>query len=412
MTADTTVAAPEAISFGGEANPYALYARLRRQAPVSHMSLPDGGEFWLVTRYADAREALADQRLSKDPNKVGDRWRATVAQPTDGEDASLVRHLLNVDPPDHTRLRRLVHKGFTPRRIEALRGRIQEITDGLLDEMDEAAAAGEPVDLLDRFAFKLPVTVICELLGVPLADVDSIHDWSTALSTLVADEEGHARVAAAAGQLGGYLAELVEHKAGHPGDDLISALIEARDEGQRLSHAELTAMAFLMLIGGHETTVHLIGNGMLALMLHPDQMTLLQNDPSLITSAVEEFLRYEGSVEVATWRFATEDLDFGGVRVPAGAPVLVSLGSAGRDPERFENPDTFDITRGDAGHLVFGHGMHYCLGAPLARMEGQIAVGSLVRRFPDIRLAAPADSLRWREGLLIRGLHELPVRLR
>ncbi|WP_449346561.1 cytochrome P450, partial [Streptomyces xanthochromogenes] len=242
--------------------------------------------------------------------------------------------------------------------------------------------------------------------------VDDIHDWSTALSTLVADEEGHARVGKAAGQLGAYLDELVAHKAEHPGDDLISALIEARDEGQRLSHGELTAMAFLMLIGGHETTVHLIGNGMLALMQHPDQLALLHNDPSLITSAIEEFLRYEGSVEVATWRFALEDLDFDDVRVPAGAPVLVSLGSAGRDPDRFENPDTFDITRGDAGHLVFGHGMHYCLGAPLARMEGQIAVGSLVRRFPAIRLAAPVDTLRWREGLLIRGLYELPVHLR
>ncbi|MEU2953838.1 cytochrome P450 [Streptomyces xanthochromogenes] len=409
MTISATAGTPEAISFGGEANPYALYARLRRQAPVSHMSLPDGGEFWLVTRYEDAKNALADPRLSKDPNRVGERWRATVAQPTDGEDASLVRHLLNVDPPDHTRLRRLVHKGFTPRRIEALRGRIQEITDGLLAELD---ATEGPVDLLDKFAFKLPVTVICELLGVPLADVDDIHDWSTALSTLVADEEGHARVGKAAGQLGAYLDELVAHKAEHPGDDLISALIEARDEGQRLSHGELTAMAFLMLIGGHETTVHLIGNGMLALMQHPDQLALLHNDPSLITSAIEEFLRYEGSVEVATWRFALEDLDFDDVRVPAGAPVLVSLGSAGRDPDRFENPDTFDITRGDAGHLVFGHGMHYCLGAPLARMEGQIAVGSLVRRFPAIRLAAPVDTLRWREGLLIRGLYELPVHLR
>ncbi|WP_331447217.1 cytochrome P450 [Streptomyces xanthochromogenes] len=409
MTISATAGTPEAISFGGEANPYALYARLRRQAPVSHMSLPDGGEFWLVTRYEDAKNALADPRLSKDPNRVGERWRATVAQPTDGEDASLVRHLLNVDPPDHTRLRRLVHKGFTPRRIEALRGRIQEITDGLLAELD---ATEGPVDLLDKFAFKLPVTVICELLGVPLADVDDIHDWSTALSTLVADEEGHARVGKAAGQLGAYLDELVAHKADHPGDDLISALIEARDEGQRLSHGELTAMAFLMLIGGHETTVHLIGNGMLALMQHPDQLALLHNDPSLITSAIEEFLRYEGSVEVATWRFALEDLDFDDVRVHAGAPVLVSLGSAGRDPDRFENPDTFDITRGDAGHLVFGHGMHYCLGAPLARMEGQIAVGSLVRRFPAIRLAAPVDTLRWREGLLIRGLYELPVHLR
>ncbi|GGY59283.1 MULTISPECIES: cytochrome P450 family protein [Streptomyces] len=409
MTISATAGTPEAISFGGEANPYALYARLRRQAPVSHMSLPDGGEFWLVTRYEDAKNALADPRLSKDPNRVGERWRATVAQPTDGEDASLVRHLLNVDPPDHTRLRRLVHKGFTPRRIEALRGRIQEITDGLLAELDATEGS---VDLLDKFAFKLPVTVICELLGVPLADVDDIHDWSTALSTLVADEEGHARVGKAAGQLGAYLDELVAHKAEHPGDDLISALIEARDEGQRLSHGELTAMAFLMLIGGHETTVHLIGNGMLALMQHPDQLALLHNDPSLITSAIEEFLRYEGSVEVATWRFALEDLDFDDVRVPAGAPVLVSLGSAGRDPDRFENPDTFDITRGDAGHLVFGHGMHYCLGAPLARMEGQIAVGSLVRRFPAIRLAAPVDTLRWREGLLIRGLYELPVHLR
>ncbi|WP_374776265.1 cytochrome P450 [Streptomyces sp. NBC_01310] len=403
-----TSSKPESIGFGGEPNPYALYARLRAQAPVSHMTLPDGGEFWLVTRFADAKDALTDERLSKDPNRVAAQWRATVAQPTDGEDASLVRHLLNVDPPDHTRLRRLVHKGFTPRRIESLRGRIQQITDDLLDHMEGLEG---PVDLLQEFAFRLPVTVICELLGVPLDDVDRIHEWSTALSTLVADEAGHARVADASLQLGTYIAELIEHKAGNPGDDLISALIEARDDGQRLSHAELTAMSFLILVGGHETTVHLISNGMLALMQHPDQMALLQNDPSLITGAVEEFLRYEGSVEVATWRFATEPIDVGGVLIPEGAPVLISLASASRDPQRFENPDTFDITRGDSGHLVFGQGLHYCLGAPLARMEGQIAVGSLVSRFPGIRLAASAERLRWRQGLLIRGLFELPVHL-
>ncbi|MEV7522673.1 cytochrome P450 [Streptomyces sp. NPDC091371] len=404
----TTSVRPESIGFGGEANPYALYARLRAQAPVSHMSLPDGGEFWLVTRFADAKDALTDPRLSKDPNKVGPQWRATVAQPTDGEDASLVRHLLNVDPPDHTRLRRLVHKGFTPRRIESLRTRIQEITDGLLDGM---ARQEGPVDLLEQFAFRLPVTVICELLGVPLDDVDRIHDWSTALSTLVADAEGHARVADASLQLGSYLAELIERKAVEPGEDLISALIAARDDDQRLSHAELTAMAFLILVGGHETTVHLIANGMLALMRHPDQMALLLNDPSLITGAIEEALRYEGSVEVATWRFAAEQIDIGGVVVPQGAPVLISLASSSRDPERFKDPDTFDITRGDSAHLVFGQGLHYCLGAPLARMEGQIAIGSLVRRFPGIRLATSPESLRWRQGLLIRGLFELPVHL-
>ncbi|GAB3837268.1 cytochrome P450 [Dactylosporangium cerinum] len=408
-----TESIPTTFDPGGTADPYTTYSRMRDADPVHHVRLPDGADLWLVTRYAEARRALADPRLSKNPANAAPQWQAVAVQPSDGEDTSLVRHMLNADPPDHSRLRRLVLKAFTAGRVDALRPRIQAITDGLLDDVAGAARDGGPVDLVDTFAFPLPITVICELLGVPLDEQASLHRWSQALSTLVADAEALAAVGRAAAELSEYLSVLIARKEREPGEDLLSALIAARDEGQRLDHGELTAMGFLLIVGGHETTVHLISNTVYALLRHPEHLTAVRADPSLVPKVVEESLRWEGSIAAATWRFALETIeDYGGTPIPAGAPVLVSLAAADRDPTQFADPDRFDPYRKTQGHLAFGHGIHYCMGAPLARMQAQVAVTSVLARYPDLRLAVPVDELRWRDGMLIRGVHALPVHVR
>jgi cytochrome P450 len=311
--------------------------------------------------------------------------------------------MLNSDPPDHTRLRRLVATAFTMRRVELMRPRIVEITDELL-----AGLAGrEQVDLVDDFAFPLPVTVICELLGVPYADREDFRTWSTVL--LSAGEID--AVVAAGKNMAAYLHELIAAKRADPVDDMLSALIQARDDGDRLDEAELVSMAFLLLVAGHETTVNLIANGTLALLQHPDQRAALRADPALLPGAIEEFLRYDGPISHATIRYTTEPVEIGGVTIPGGEFVVIALGSANRDDDRFADADRLDVTRPAGGHLAFGHGIHFCVGAPLARLEGQIAIGRLFDRFPDLALAVDANELRWRHSTLLRGLESLPVRL-
>jgi cytochrome P450 len=274
--------------------------------------------------------------------------------------------MLNSDPPDHERLRRLVNKAFTARRVDRLRPRITEITAGLLDDMSTRSE----VDLLASFAFPLPITVICELLGVPVADQHDFRTWS---ATIVSDTATPEVFQAHATAMIRYFIALLAAKRHEPADDLLSALISARDDGDRLSENELLSMAFLLLVAGHETTVNLIGNGVLALLLNPAELARLGADPSLIGGAVEELLRYVNPVNNATFRFAAEPVEIGGVRISRGDPVLVALSSANRDPSRFGDPDRLDLGRDSSGHLAFGHGIHYCLGAPLARLEAEIA---------------------------------------
>ncbi|WP_199438963.1 cytochrome P450 family protein [Umezawaea beigongshangensis] len=389
-------------------DPYPVHDRLREQAPVSEVVLPRGLRAWLVTRYDEARTALADPRFGKDMQKpeaaeLFERHSPPGAEQRDF-DQSLSAHMLNSDPPQHTRLRKLVTKAFTSRRVELMRPRIQQITEELLDSVAER----DEVDLLDALAFPLPITVICELLDVPLDQRDEFRTWSNTLlsSSSTAEEAGAASQAMAV-----YLADLVEHKRANPGEDMLSALIHAEDDGDNLDRTELISMAFLLLVAGHETTVNLIGNGVLALLRNPDQLRLLREDPGLLHNAIEEFLRYEGPLNQATLRYTTEDVELGGVLIPAGEIVVVSLMGANRDAARFADPDRLDITRQPGGHVAFGHGIHFCLGAPLARLEGEIAVGTLLKRFPDLALAAEPETLRWRESTLIRGLHTLPVRL-
>jgi len=380
-------------------DPYSVHARLRAQRPVTPVIMPGGAPVWLITGYAEARAALADPRLSK--HVPG--WHPEP----DSIFASLDLHMLNSDPPDHERLRKLVNKAFTARRVERLRPRITAIAAGLLDDMSAQRDRPE-VDLLASFAFPLPITVICELLGVPAADRDDFRTWS---ATIVSDTSAPEVFQAHATAMLRYFTALLAAKRDEPRDDLLSALIAARDEGDRLSENELLSMAFLLLVAGHETTVNLIASGLLALLLNPAELARLRADPALIGGAVEELLRYVNPVNNATFRCATEPVEIGGVRISRGDPVLVALSGANRDPARFGDPDRLDLGRDGAGHLAFGHGIHYCLGAPLARLEAEIAFSGLLARFGSIRLAVPATSLRWRPSTLIHGLESLPVRL-
>ena len=378
------------------ADPYSVHARLRARRPVTPVVLPGGMGTWLITGYAEARAALADPRLSK--HMPG--WHPEP----DSIFAALDLHMLNSDPPDHERLRKLVNKAFTARRVQRLRPRITAITAGLLEDMSTRTEA----DLLASFAFPLPITVICELLGVPAGDRDDFRAWS---ATIVSNTAAPGVFQAHATAMIRYFTALLAAKRREPGDDLLSALVAARDEEDRLSENELVSMVFLLLVAGHETTVNLIASGVLALLLNPAELARLRAEPALIGGAVEELLRYVNPVNHTTFRCAAEPVEIGGVRISRGDPVLVALSGANRDPARFGDPDRLDLGRDSAGHLAFGHGIHYCLGAPLARLEAEIAVSALLARFGSISLAVPAESLRWRPSTLIHGLESLPVRL-
>ncbi|WP_405589303.1 cytochrome P450 [Streptomyces sp. NBC_01190] len=377
-------------------DPYTVYGRLRAQGPVHHVNTPTSGEMWLIVGYEEARAALADPRLSKD-------WRTVLDDPQDI--FTISANMLESDTPRHTRLRKLIAREFTSRRIEALRPRVQEITDRLLDRMLVADRA----DLIEALAFPLPITVICELLGVP--DLDR-STFSALSRKVMGESESYDEEARAAKELSTCLAGLIEEKRRDgPREDLLSALIRARDEeGDQLSAEELVGMAFLLLVAGHETTVNLIANGVLALLRHPDQLAALRADPGLMDGAIEEMLRYDGPVERATYRFTREPTEIGGCLVPAGQVVGVVLAAGDRDPGRYASPDTFDIRRDTRGHLAFGHGIHYCLGAPLARMEGRMAITSLLARCPELALDGEPGQLHWRSSPLMRGVHRLPVR--
>jgi len=320
--------------------------------------------------------------------------------------------MLNADPPAHTRLRKLVTKAFTARRIAGLRPRVEAITESLLDAVEAELGAGggaETIDLIESFAFPLPVTVICELLGVPARDQAQFRQWSNAI---VASEGEPGGFRAAGEAMYYYFTELVAAKRAAPADDLVSALIEARDSEDSLDERELIAMLWLLLIAGHETTTNLIASGTLALLTSPAEADRLRADPSLLPAAVEELLRYVNPLNHATDRFTLEPVEIGGVTIPAREWVLCGTASANRDPARFGDPDRLDVGRDAGGHVAFGHGIHYCLGAPLARLEGEVAFGALLSRFPGLALAAGPSALRWRPSSLIHGLEALPVRLR
>ncbi|NOK58479.1 MAG: cytochrome P450 [Chloroflexi bacterium AL-W] len=386
-------------------NPYPDYARLRKEAPIHRVLLPDGRPLWLVTRYEDVVAALKNPRLVKKGSSVMSPEQLEKYGHPPKSIELFFSNMLSVDPPDHTRLRTLVQKAFTPRRIEQLRPRIQEIANTLLDAVQPQGQ----MEFINAYAFPLPIIAIAELLGVPTEDREELRKWSNAAIEMESTEDRFALLAPAMDAFVEYLANMFARRREQPQDDLITALIEAEEAGDKLSEDELYAMVILLLIAGHETTVNLIGNGMLALLTNPDQMRLLQEQPNLIHTAIEEFLRYDGPVETSTARFASEDVTIGDQTIPRGEQVMVVLGSADRDEQRFADADTLDITRTDNRHVAFGHGIHFCLGAPLARLEGEIAINTVLRRFPNIRMQETSESLVWRRSLLIRGLQKLPV---
>jgi vitamin D3 1,25-hydroxylase len=381
--------------------PFAVLGEVREQAPVREVELPEGGTTWLVTRYADARSVMADPRFVKDfRNSLPEDQRANVP----GLPSPVGDMMILNDPPVHTRLRKLVVKAFTVRRVAALRPRIETIAGALLAGLP----ASEPVDLVDAYAVRLPTAVICELLGVPVEDQDAFGEWSR---TLI-DDSGEAASQQANASLAAYLGELVERKRAEPDDALISALIEVSEEGDQLSTSEIVAMGMLLLIAGHETTANLIGNAVLGVATDAALREHLLADPQRIPAAVEEFLRWDGPVHNAPMRFAAEDVEYSGTTIPAGSVVTLSVGAANRDPERFDRPELLDPDRETGGHLAFGHGIHFCLGAPLARLEGAVALRSLLDRFPGLRLAVPPEDLHHRRSVIVHALEQLPVVLR
>jgi len=386
------------------ANPQALYAQMRQEDPIHGTVGPvTGRRFWFFTRYDDCVAVLKDQRFGKEIKKHLTPEQL-VGQPVDSEEFAVInRHLLDLDPPDHTRLRALVHKGFTPRIIENLRRRIQEIADDLLDAID----GQREFDLLEAYGFPLPITVIAELLGVPAADRNRFRAWTKALLFGINEEQGRVAVL----EFAMYMHAMIEERQQNPKEDLISSLVAVEEAGEVLSREELLSMIFLLLVAGHETTVNLIGNGTLALLQHPDQLQLLRDQPTLIKSAIEEMLRYDGPVETPTLRWAFEDVRMGDKVIPQGDLVMPALLAADRDPAHFADPDRFDIRREPNKHIAFGNGIHYCLGAPLARLEGEIAIQTMLRRLPHLQLNTAVETLQWNESLLLHGMKALPVRV-
>ncbi len=389
-------------------DPFPHFAAARAACPVQPVHLSDGHDAWVILGHEAARQALNHPRISKDMLAALADDPDVVAEGLPGPAFS--RHMLNVDPPDHTRLRRLVAKAFLPSRVAALEPRVQTLADDLLDEL--AAQGPETiVDLIAGFAHPLPFQVICELLGVPEADRPPLHDGFGVLMRPWGDDPPPEAVRAS-DLIVGYLADLVAAKRRSPGDDLVSVLVSAGDDEQ-LDDQEILSSLFQLFVAGHDTTTSNIGNAVVALLDHPDQLDALRADLDQMPLAVEELLRYSAPVPHATFRMTSEALAIDGTEIPGGQQVLVCLAAANRDPAAHPDPDVLDITRPARAHLAFGHGIHFCLGAPLARLEARVALASLLRRFPDIRLACPRDELEWAhgDGLVLRGLETLPVTL-
>ena len=382
-------------------DPHTLYRRLRAQSAVHRVTLWGGTDVWLVTRYAEAKAALTDPRLSKD-------WRGVMElYPTGGDrphQALLYSHMLLQDPPDHTRLRKLVALAFTGRTVQKMRPDIFRIADELLEAM--AVGGPGPVDLMQCYAVQLPLRVISELLGVPPEDRDEFRVRVEPLLT----SADPAELGPAESAMAELLAALIDRKRKLPAGDLLSALVHTADVQDRLSPDELLSTAFLLIVAGYETTVNLIGNGVLALLRNPSQLASLRSDPSLLPRAVDEFLRFESPLNTSTQRFTSEPVRIGGVEIPAGELVLIALLAANHDDRQYDDPDRLDVSRARNPHLAFGHGIHHCLGAPLARLEGEIAIGRLLDRFERITLVDNVV-LQYRRSTLMRGLDTLPVYL-
>ncbi|MGW6279582.1 cytochrome P450 family protein [Kribbella sp. NPDC055071] len=377
-------------------DPYAAYSALRESGPVHRIKGPDGGAAWLVTRYDDVRRALTDPRLSVDKSHaLPGNYRGLSLPP------ALDANLLNMDPPDHTRIRSLVTRAFTAGRVDALADPIRRTADALLESVVRRGTA----DLIADYAGPLPMTVICDLLGVPEEIRTNFKAWTDTLLAPPGPEDARAAI----GAMLQFFARLIASKRAEPGDDLVSDLIAVRDDGDRLTDDELTSLVFLILFAGYENVAYQIGNATLALLEDRSLWERLQADRSLLPAAVDELLRYDGPAPLAIRRFPLEDLEIGGVVIPAGETVMLGLASANRDADRFPDPERIDFDRAGGGHLALGHGIHYCIGAPLARLELTIALDGLLDHAPSLALAVPRSELRYRDTIRTRGLVELPV---
>jgi cytochrome P450 len=375
------------------------YAELRRSEPVCRVQLPYGPPAWLVTDYLLTKTVLGDARFSRAAAVGRDNPRSAAV-----DLSQVAESVLNMDPPEHTRIRKLVGKAFTPRRVEELRPRATDIAAGLLEDM---IAAGPPGDLVSSFSFVLPVTVICELLGIPEADRQAFRGWadaavSTTNTTPVREQDAFLHLV-------GYVGELFAERRAHPGDDLLTGLVQARDNDDRLSESELLILALTLLVAGHETTAHQITNMTYTLLTHPAQLQQLRQQPDLLPGAVEEMLRFNVFASAINPLIATADVQVGDVVVRAGEPVLCSRSSANRDENIFCRPDELDFTRSPNPHLAFSYGPHHCIGANLARMELQVALGAILSKLPGIRIAVPENSLTWQDSTIMRGLAAFPI---
>ncbi len=391
-------------SLAFKANPFATFARMRRDDPIYAHRSPDGSIIWYITRFEEVTAVLKDNdHFVKD---VRNTLPPDAQKPRKSSLNRLINeNMLFADPPDHTRLRALVNQAFTPRRVEQLAGRVQQITNELL----AAIAPDGEADLIASFALPMPVRIIAELLGIPPADQAQVADWSQAIISPGSRDLNYSARKRKVRAFVDYLRQMFARRQREPQDDLISALVQAEEAGERLNEAELSSMVALLLVTGHETTVNLLGNGALALLNHSAQLVILRERPGLWATAVEELLRFDGPVETSTTRWVRKDFIFQGHQMQRGDVVRVVLASANRDACQFAQPDVLDVTRRDNRHLAFGMGIHYCLGAPLARLEGQIGLQTLFETFPNLRLAVPANQLEWRSGVLFRGLKQLPV---
>jgi cytochrome P450 len=437
-TTKTTTADPNGLVKINRGDPdfmehaYETYADLREKGPVTRVELSFGarnqdkdnpqsrffnGPTYFVSHFDDVVDTLLDERFTVDVTTQMTAEERQKADKGDNAFRPIARSLLSIDPPDHTRVRKLVQPSFTGRTMDAMRPTIQGIVDRLLDKAErEAAERGETapnrqMELVSQFAYPFPVTVISDLLGIPPEDRQQIKGWTENLLRVDRgrDEAMNQEVRQGLRDFTNYLQELFERKRREPSDDMISRMVLAQEDGDTLSEEELLSMAFIMYLAGHVTTVNLVGNGVVALLTNPDQLALMKADPTLAKNMVEETLRYWGPVDFVARRFAKENLEIAGTEIDKGEQVTIGLAAANHDPERFVDPERFDITREDANrHVAFGKGIHVCLGAPLARVEGQIAFETLIRRYPDLRLAAPASEVTW-SGNFLRGFRQVPL---
>ena len=391
-------------------NLYPILEAFRGQGPVHEVTFAHGAKVWLVTRYEEVRALVSDPRVSKDGRRMNELFaRHSGAPVSEGEDPTgvgfdddLATHMLNSDPPRHTRLRALVSKAFTAQRVERFRPRVEQVVDELLDGL----AGRHEVDLVKAFAERLPITIICDLFGIPEADREDFRMWGT---KLVGAGQDPKEVADASKHVVDYASALIDARRADPGDDMVSALVRATDDGDRLTQGELVSMIFFLVVAGHITTIYSIGNAAYNLLTHPDELARLRADPSLMPASVDELMRYDPAASVGTFRFTTDEIPVGDVVIPADQILALSWSSANRDSTHFPDADRLDLDRHPRGSMAFGHGIHYCLGVPLAKLQIEIALTRLITRYPELRLAADPGQLRWHDNALLRGLVALPV---